>query len=250
LKTFILFLGLAGAAASLSASPVLYNFNFTGGSPNATGSFDYDSSTNMFSNVIVTWSGVQFPSSFTTVFNGGSPPICGGIGGPSAVFEILTQGVCGGGQWNASNFTLPGPGSQEVYNFFFTFDGNNGWNELGVPVTSSAPLLNTSGTVSASAAAPEPVHWRCVLPGERCWPGGAGSDRREPSRTPSVRSRLRSEPPCVTHGGSVSACGSFRGLSYRMLRMAARSVLAIFVAQHAGRRSATIRRWAGTLRSR
>ncbi len=146
---------MAGAAISLSASPVLYNFNFSGGTPNASGSFDYDSSTNMFSNVIVTWNGEQFPSSFTSVFNQSAPNFCAGVAIPLAVFQILTQDACGGGTWSASNTSLTG--SRENFNFDFTFNGNGGWNEDDVTVfSSSAPLLSTSGTVSASAAAPEP----------------------------------------------------------------------------------------------
>ena len=153
MKTFILFLGLAGAAGSMRASPILYNFNFTGGTPNATGSFDYDSSTNMFSNVVVIWNGAQFPSSFTAVFNQAGPNFCDGVATPAAVFQILTQGVCGGAQWNASNMSVGPP--FESYEFDFTFNGNSGWND-NAGGASSAPFLNTSGTVSASAAAPEP----------------------------------------------------------------------------------------------
>jgi len=153
-KTFILFLGLAGAAASLSASPVLYNFNFSGGTPNATGSFDFDSSTDTFSNVIVIWNGGQFPSSnFTTSFNQSSPNFCGSVASPLAFFQILTQGTCGGAQWSA--FNSPGLGGDEQYDLAFTFNGNSG---VGVftSLTSSAPIISTSGTVSASAAVPEP----------------------------------------------------------------------------------------------
>jgi hypothetical protein len=83
-KTFILFLGLAGAAGSMRASPILYNFNFTGGSPNATGSFDYDplATTNPFSSFVVTGDGFAFD--FTSTANGQTATGCGGTTGPRA----------------------------------------------------------------------------------------------------------------------------------------------------------------------
>lgn len=83
LKTLFMFLGLAGAAGSMRAGPILYNFNFSGGTPNATGSFDYDTSTNLFSNVIVNWNGEQFLTALTAArgegvifWTGGSATHC------------------------------------------------------------------------------------------------------------------------------------------------------------------------------
>ena len=50
-----------GAAASATAAPILYNINFTGGSPLPTsGQFTYDSATEQFSAFIVTWNAVSF----------------------------------------------------------------------------------------------------------------------------------------------------------------------------------------------
>src|ERR1700722_15588680 len=131
MKTFLLLFGLAGAAGSMYATPILYTFNFTGGSPNASGSFDYDSSTNLFSNVMLTWDGVQQPSSWTTVFNQSGGNFCG-VSAPAAFFQGLTQDACGGVTWNAND--QPGSLGDESFFLFFNFDGNNGWsNSVNVP---------------------------------------------------------------------------------------------------------------------
>lgn len=138
----------------MHGGPILYNFNFSGGAPNATGSFDYDSSTSTFSNVVLAWNGVPQPSNWTAVLNQATPPnFCGGLDGPAAVFQILTLGTCGGGQWQAGN-SDNGAGLERFF-LVFTFNGNAGWNNSNL-VLSAAPLISTSGTVSASAAVPEP----------------------------------------------------------------------------------------------
>ena len=88
LKAFFLLLGLAG---SIPAAPVLYNFNFIGGSPNATGSFQYDSSTSTFSNVVLAWSGVAQPSNWDGVLNQGSPTLCNGLSGATSGIQFRRQ---------------------------------------------------------------------------------------------------------------------------------------------------------------
>src|SRR5271165_5229736 len=89
LKTFFLFPGLAGAAGSMHASPVLYNFNFTSGTPNATGSFEYDASagSNPFSAFVVAISGDTFD--LTSTANGETGIGCGGTTGPQSLFNAL-----------------------------------------------------------------------------------------------------------------------------------------------------------------
>jgi hypothetical protein len=152
LKTFFLFLGLAGAAGSALASPVLYNFNFTGGTVSPTGSFDYDplATTNAFSAFVVTVDGLTFD--FTGPANGVTATGCGGATGPQSVFNALigdTGTTCGVQEWQAFLAPLPeGSGflllnSTNTDLFQQTPDGPSGG-------------IATSGTFTATAAAPEP----------------------------------------------------------------------------------------------
>jgi hypothetical protein len=159
LKTF--FLGLAVAAASLHASPVLYNFNFTGGTPNATGSFDYDpspsASSNPFSSFVVIADGFTF--NFTSDANGQTSTGCGGSTGPQSVFNALigdTGTGCGVQAWVAD---LASPTS------VFTLLNSTSYNLH--QDTSSGPNSDifTGGTFTATAAAPEPGTWALFLAG-------------------------------------------------------------------------------------
>jgi hypothetical protein len=153
LKTFILLLGLAGAAGSVYANTISYTFNFSGGTPNAAGTFDYDSSTSTFSNVMVAWDGAQF-GDFTDIFNESSPPnLCGSLDGPAAIFQILAQGTCGGAEWTAASFAAS-HGTE--YGLTFIFSDNPGWHDITIQGI-TVPFIRTSGIVSASAAVPEPA---------------------------------------------------------------------------------------------
>jgi hypothetical protein len=150
LKTFLLFLGLAGAPGSMHASPILYNFNFTGGTPNATGSFDYDSALtiNPFSAFVVTEDGFAFD--FTSLANGVTATGCGGTTGPQSVFNALigdTGTGCGIQQW----FAQLTPGFSEfrllnVTDFNLIQDINAG----------PSSVIDTGVSFTATAAAPEP----------------------------------------------------------------------------------------------
>jgi hypothetical protein len=154
LKTFILFLGLAGAAASLSASPVLYNFNFTGGSPNATGSFDYDplASSNPFSNFVVAVGGDSFD--FTSLANGETGIGCGGSTGPQSLFNALIGANflgCGVQTWYAKPQEL----SEE---HFGLLDETN--TNLGEDMTEPNQVPLTSAP-SRRAAPPSQARVQC-----------------------------------------------------------------------------------------
>jgi len=158
LKTFILFLGLAGAAGSMLASPVLYNFNFTGGTPNATGSFDYDSSaiSNPFSVFTVAFSGATFD--FTSVANGETGIGCGGATGPQSLFNALvgdTFSGCGIQTWVAEPFGGP-------EGFSLLDDTNTNLTTLN---NSGSTQVQTRGTFTATAAAPEPATWALFFAG-------------------------------------------------------------------------------------
>jgi hypothetical protein len=86
LKTLLLLFSMGGA---MHASPIAYTFNFSGGSPNPTGSFSYDSNTNTFSNVVLAWNGAQQPSNF----NQASPDLCGGVAAPAAALLVSGEGA-------------------------------------------------------------------------------------------------------------------------------------------------------------
>ncbi len=155
-----LFLCLVGAAGSMHAAPILYTFNFTGGTVNPTGSFEFDASINQFENVTITWEGVEF-SPLAANFNAQTATVfCAGQVGELGEFDILTQGACGGGTWSGDNVNgnytrlgviLAGP--------FVVLDFISNGNPF--------PSLSTSGTVSASAAAdtPEPGAMTLVAAG-------------------------------------------------------------------------------------
>jgi hypothetical protein len=159
LKTFILFLGLAGVAGAMHASPILYNFTFTGGTLTPTGSFDYDplASTSPFSSFVITADGFQF--NFTSPANGVTATGCGGSTGPQSVFNALigdTGTGCGVQVWVAD---ISSPNS------LFSLLNATSYNLT--QVTSSAPSSDifTSGTFTATAAAPEPGTWALFLAG-------------------------------------------------------------------------------------
>jgi hypothetical protein len=162
LKTFFLFLGLAGVAGSMHASPILYNFNFTGGTPNATGSFDYDplATTNPFASFVVAISGDTFD--FTSLANGETGIGCGGTTGPQSLFNGLT-GIgsgCGAGvqQWSA---ILAGPDGEgfNLLNSTFTnltlinFAVPNQVHTFGTFTTSAVPEPGTTSMFLAGAGA-------------------------------------------------------------------------------------------------
>jgi len=161
LKTFFLFLGLAGAVASLSASPILYDFTFTGGSITPTGSFDYDplATTNPFSSFVVISDGFTFD--FTSLANGQTSTGCGGSTGPQGMFNALigdTGAGCGLQQWSTILEPLPN-GSRFTLLNLSDFD-------LALQISAGpSSNLNTFGTFTASAAAPEPGTFALIFAG-------------------------------------------------------------------------------------
>ena len=149
LKTFLLFLGLAGAAGSMHASPILYNFTFTGGTITPTGSFDYDplASTDPFFSFVITADGFQFD--FTSPANGVTATGCGGATGPQSVFNALigdTGTGCGIQEWQA----LLDPHAS-----LFLLLNETDFN-LGSTILTGPSDVETSGSFTATAAAPEP----------------------------------------------------------------------------------------------
>lgn len=161
MRTFILFLGLAGAAASLSASPILYNFTFTGGSITPTGSFDYDplASSNPFSAFVVTADGFMFD--LTSLANGVTATGCGGSTGPQSVFNALvgdTGSDCGDQQW----LTMLVP---EPVGSLFKLLNSTDLNLQQMISTGPSSGFETFGTFTATAAAPEPGTWALFLTG-------------------------------------------------------------------------------------
>jgi hypothetical protein len=155
LKTLFLFLGLAGAAGSMHASSVLYNFNFTGGTVAPTGSFDYDplATTNPFSSFVVTVNGLSFD--FEGPANGVTNTGCGGATGPQSLFNALigdTGSGCGSQQWQA--FLAPLPGGSG-----FTLLSGTSFNLFQQTPDGPSSVISTSGAFTATAAAvaaPEP----------------------------------------------------------------------------------------------
>ena len=102
-------MSLVGAAVSATAAPILYNTNFTGGSSNATGSFQYDSTTSTFSSFLVTWNAITMDLTSSTAI----PILSGTCATPAAdtqdVFNWLTATTpCGPRDWLASTTQTPG----------------------------------------------------------------------------------------------------------------------------------------------
>lgn len=159
-------LGLVGAGASATAAPILYNINFTGGSPNPTsGSFQYDPSTFTFSSFLVTWN--TFTFDLTAAAN--SPYSIAGTCATAApdgqdVFNwLIATTPCGPHDWRADpNAFTPSqyfslgpqvPMSNEV--FLFTVQSGPG----------GPPAAFTEGTFTVTAAVPEPSSLPLVLTG-------------------------------------------------------------------------------------
>jgi hypothetical protein len=162
LKTFILFLGLAGAAGSVHAGPILYTFNFTGGTITPTGSFDYDPSaiTNPFSSFVILADGSTFD--FTSLANGVTTTGCGGSTGPQSFFDAVigeTGAGCGSQQWLAALGPATSGGS-----LFILLNGTN-FNLSNIISTGPSSGFETFGTFTATAAAPEPGTWALFLAG-------------------------------------------------------------------------------------
>jgi hypothetical protein len=170
MKTFSLFLlmGFIGAAELMPAGTMQYTFNFTGGSPNATGSFQFVSYDNFlldqFLNVNLSWDGVQFDSRIiTSDFNSViQSEFCNEPGGVGLV-DILTKGSCGGATWTASSENQGGPGV-ELFSIDICPAGVCGFYDFAGVVT-NAPLVSTSGTVSATATTPEPDSFSMCIVG-------------------------------------------------------------------------------------
>lgn len=163
---FALFLGFASASQLMHGAPILYNLNLTGGSPNATGSFQYDASlsVNPFSNVAVNWNGAAF-NNMTGQFNAFTGvTVCAGQTGETAIFNILTAGACGGATWTASfdAAALGLPGLVQAQ-FIFSLGGRGVIQSIAF--ATQAPSTSTSGAVTASAAVPEPSSFTLLAAG-------------------------------------------------------------------------------------
>lgn len=148
--SFSLLMALVGAAATMHAAPILYTFDFTGGSPNATGSFDYDAALTVdpFSSFVVMLDGDTFD--FTSTANGETGIGCGGSTGPQSVFNALigdTTSGCGEQVWVAAD-------ESATDERLLLLDGTN--TNLLLDDTSATAIPVTNGTFTVPAAVPEP----------------------------------------------------------------------------------------------
>jgi hypothetical protein len=143
----------------MHASPILYNFNFTGGTITPTGSFDYDplATTNPFSAFVVTADGFAFD--FTSPANGVTATGCGGSTGPQSFFNAVigdTGPGCGVQAWVAD---LASPES------VFSLLNSTNYNLFQDTLSGPNSDIFTGGTFTATAAAPEPATWALFLAG-------------------------------------------------------------------------------------
>jgi len=143
---------LAGAAASATAAPVLYNITFTGASPTPTGSFLYDAASPHFSSFIVNWHGIVFDMTATA----NSPALYGACdtSAPDAAdsFAFLNGSRCGTLEFEWGVFR--GPAEEELI-----FRGASAASDF-VAIDIIVPVSNTfpdaGGSFSISQATPEP----------------------------------------------------------------------------------------------
>jgi hypothetical protein len=168
--SYYVFMGLVGAAASATASPILYTINFTttsGLAPTA-GSFFYDSATTTFSSFIVAWNGVtlNLTASANSPIVGGVCDVgtAGGTGFDS--FSYLSNPTCGSGNFESGWSALSDP---LISTFSFSRNDNASIDSIGI---SSAFAAGTSTRVRgagsfaiAPAAIPEPSTIGLLLSG-------------------------------------------------------------------------------------
>jgi hypothetical protein len=131
-----LLMGLVGAAATATASPIPYNINFTGGSPNPTaGSFIYDADSPLFTSFTVIWQGISFDLSApannhfsaNNAFSGG---VCDTVGNNAAdAFAYLSNPTCGSGATNDGWTAFQGVGGG-FDSFQFYRSGGGGLREI------------------------------------------------------------------------------------------------------------------------
>jgi hypothetical protein len=162
-------MGLVGAVAAGNAAPILYDLNFSGGTPNPiSGSFTYDAGpgvgTPIFSNFVVTWQGITFD--VTSAAN--SPTVfaqCAGLGSPETTFALLTSPtICSGPNnhvWGVANANSSGQNDASMLRF--------GLFASGIQVFSFAPnplfLGSTIGNFDVTTATPEPGSMILLLAG-------------------------------------------------------------------------------------
>jgi len=184
LSVSLLFIGLAGTAVSLQAAPILYNINFTGGTPPATsGSFTYDASQptgSQFSNFIVVWEGDTFD-----LTGEANHPMVDGSGcaasPTSATYFAALSGTseCGANSalnWNGMVDPIVGPPTLDTFVICDAtqteqvgcIGGNGDYLYDGTDTTSAqTSYVSTAGKLTISAATvatPEPSTAYLILP--------------------------------------------------------------------------------------
>lgn len=161
-----LLLGLVSVSAS--AAPTTYTINFSGGSPTPSGSFTYDSSTQTFTNFLITWNSIVF--NFTTLANAdpnlylyGACNVANGLD-PADLFAALNGSPsCGSRSW--SSFRNSGSPVHDEFMFFgepLVIDYFALSVHITPPSSPRAPLAFASGSFSISPTqqVPEPS---CLL---------------------------------------------------------------------------------------
>ncbi len=155
----------AGAFTDAAAAPILYNINFTGGSPNPTsGSFKYDPTTtiNPFSEFTVVWNSFTFD--FTPTANSTLPLIIGNCDTiETSTFDLFNalSGNCGGGSrgWSSSHLGLTGF-------FSFVVGSSPDVMYMGIDATTNVATTGFSGGLfDITPAVPEPSTYALLLSG-------------------------------------------------------------------------------------
>jgi sugar lactone lactonase YvrE len=164
-RLVIPFLILLGALPAFGVSHYTILFTATSGSPTATGSFDYDPSTQTFSSFTILWDGVTLDLTGAAnhagvtdfgIFTPGAPvaPACLGMqNGAAAAFLLLTQCT---GEWSANDVTIIGP-----ITFAIELAGPGfPWISLNVGFFPGVGTIESGarGTYRIQAAVAEPVY--------------------------------------------------------------------------------------------
>lgn len=162
-----LLIGLLGAAADATAAPILYNINFTGGSPNPTsGSFRYDAAAAIgaqFSLFNVVWNGIAFD--LTASANNPEQIGTGCPAGPTSAtfFDVLSgvsqcTPVSAGRRWfvgiAGANLSVFSMCEQAANNS--ACSEQTGYHRAVSGLVATNSVTQTGGAFTITSAVPEP----------------------------------------------------------------------------------------------